>query len=47
MSLSELNFMLRQLEADNTVPLPNYTEEEETKAWTVLNSFGKIAMDEI
>ena len=45
--LSELNFMLRQLEADDTVPSPNYTEDEETKAWTVLDSFRTTAMDEI
>ena len=44
-SLSELGLMLRQLEADD-VPPPNYTEEE-TKAWTVLDSFGTIAMDEL
>ena len=38
--------MLRQLEADD-VPPANYTEEEETKAWTVIDSFGTIAMDEL
>ena len=46
-SLSELNYMLRQLEADETVPPPNYIEEDEPKAWTVLDSFVTIAMDEI
>ena len=44
--LSELNYMLRQLEADETVPPPKYTEEE-TKAWPVLDSFGTIAMVEL
>ena len=34
--LSELYFMLRQPEAVDAVPTPNYTDEEETKAWTVL-----------
>ena len=38
--------MLRQLETDETVPSPNYTEEEESEAWTVLDSFGTIAMGE-
>ena len=43
-SLSELDLMLRQLEAED-VPPPNYTKEEETKAWTVHDTFGTIAMD--
>ena len=43
---SELDLMLRQLEAED-VPLPNNTETEETEAWTVLDSFGTIAMDEL
>ena len=30
-SLSELDYMLRPLEADETVPPPNYREKEETK----------------
>ena len=34
-SLSELNYMLRQLEADETAP--THTEREETTAWTVLD----------
>ena len=46
-SLSELNYMLRQLEADEIVQPPNYTEKKETKAWTVLHSFGTITVDEI
>ena len=46
-SLSELYYMLRQLEADETVLPPNYTEKEETKTWTVLDSFETINMDEI
>ena len=37
-SLSGFDYMLRQLEADD-VPPPNYTEEEETETWTVLDSF--------
>ena len=45
-SLSEINDILRQLEADETVPSPNYTEKEETKAWTFLDLFGTITMDE-
>ena len=45
--LSKLDYMLRQLEADETVPPPNYTEEEETEAWTVLDSFRTIAMEEL
>ena len=45
--LSELDYLLRQLKADETGPSPNYTEKEETEAWTVLDSFGTIAMDEI
>ena len=38
--------MLRQLEAED-VPLPNNTEVEETEAWTVLDSFGTTAMEEL
>ena len=32
---------------DETEPPPNYTEEEDTEAWTVFGSFGTVAMDEI
>ena len=39
-SLNELNYMLRQLEADETAPPQNYTENKETKAWRVLDFFG-------
>ena len=39
--------MLRQLEADETVPPQNQTERRETKAWTVLDSIGTITKDEI
>ena len=45
-SLSEFNYMLRQLDADETVPPPNYTGKE-TETWTVLDSFGTIAMSRI
>ena len=46
-SLSELYYMLRQIEVDETVPPPNCTGKEETEAWTVLDSFGIMALDEI
>ena len=45
--LSELDYMLRQPEADETVPPPNYTEEEETEARKSLTPFGTIAMVEL
>ena len=38
--------MLRQLETDETIQPTNYTEEE-TKAWTVLDSFGTIDINEL
>ena len=41
-SLSDLNQMLRQLESED-VPLPN--TEEETNAWTLIDSMGTIAND--
>ena len=43
-SLSELDLILRQLEAED-VPPPN-TEAEETDAWTVLDTLGTIVMDD-
>ena len=41
-SLSELDLMLRQFESEDA-PLPN--TEEETNAWTVIDSMGTIAND--
>ena len=41
-SLSELDMMLRQLESEDT-PIPN--TEEETNAWTILDSIEAIAND--
>ena len=41
-SLSELDMMLKQLESED-VPIPN--TEEETNAWTTLDSIGTIAND--
>ena len=35
--LSELDYLLRQLEADETAPTKNNTEREETTAWAVLD----------
>ena len=46
-SLSELNYMLRQTEANETAPTLNHTERDETTAWTVLNSIGTTTMDKI
>ena len=44
--LSELNYMLRQLEAYK-LSHPQTTQKEETETWTVLDSFETIAMDKI
>ena len=41
-SLSELDMMLRQLESEDS-PIPS--TEEETNAWTVLDSIGTIVND--
>ena len=41
-SLSELDMMLRQLESEDA-PLPR--TEEETNAWTVIDSLGTITND--
>ena len=41
-SLSELDMMLRKLESEDA-PVPS--TEEETNAWTVLDSLGTIAND--
>ena len=38
--------MLRQLEAEDVWP-PSNTETEKTEAWTVLDSSGTIAMDQL
>ena len=42
-SLSELDLMLRQLESEDAPP-PSI-EEEETNAWTVIDSMGTIVND--
>ena len=44
-SLSELDLVLRQLDAED-VPPPKYTEEEEIDPWTILDTFGTITMDD-
>ena len=41
-SLSELDMMLRQLESEDAPPP---STEEETNAWTVLDSLGTIEND--